>query len=40
MNDADLVILFAGTNDWGLSWSADLGNFTDRITTTFYGLCI
>lgn len=37
MNDADLIILFAGTNDWGLSWSADLGNFTNRTTTTFYG---
>lgn len=37
MNAADLVILFAGTNDWGLSWSAEVGSFTDRITTTFYG---
>lgn len=37
MDDADLIILFAGTNDWGLSWAADLGNFTDQVTTTYCG---
>ena len=37
MLEADLIIVFGGTNDWGLQWSNDVGTFADRTQTTFYG---
>lgn len=35
-NDADLIVVFGGTNDWGHG-SALIGTNADRDTTTFYG---
>lgn len=35
-NDADLVVVFGGTNDFGHS-DAPLGKLTDKTNTTFYG---
>jgi lysophospholipase L1-like esterase len=37
-NDADLVVVFGGINDY-LSNRAPLGVFADRVVTTFYGAC-
>lgn len=37
MSEADLVIVFGGTNDWGLQWSNEVGTFADRTQATFYG---
>lgn len=34
--DADIIVVFGGTNDWG-SGDAKLGNFESRDTYTFYG---
>lgn len=36
--DADAVIVFGGTNDFGHG-DAPIGSFTDREPTTFYGAC-
>ena len=37
-DDADLIIVFAGTNDFGHD-NAPIGNFNDRSNDTFYGAC-
>ncbi len=37
-DDADLVVVFGGTNDFGHG-NAMLGHFTDRTRETFYGAC-
>lgn len=37
-DDADIVVVFGGTNDYGHG-DAPLGNFTDRTPNTFYGAC-
>ncbi len=37
-NDADLVVVFGGTNDFGHG-DAPLGQMSDRTDTTFYGAC-
>lgn len=37
-DDADVVIVFGGTNDWGRG-DAPLGSFSDRTPDTFYGAC-
>ncbi len=36
--DADLVVVFGGTNDFGHG-DVSLGSFCDRENTTFYGAC-
>jgi lysophospholipase L1-like esterase len=36
--DADIVVLFGGTNDFGHG-DAPLGTFADRTPYTFYGAC-
>ena len=37
-DDADLVMVFAGTNDFGHD-NVPIGNFDDRSNSTFYGAC-
>lgn len=37
-DDADLVVVFGGTNDYGHG-DAPLGKFSDRTPETFYGAC-
>ena len=37
-NDADIVVVFGGTNDYGHG-DAPLGNFSDKTPETFYGAC-
>jgi lysophospholipase L1-like esterase len=37
-DDADLVVVFGGTNDFGHG-DAMFGHFTDRTNDTFYGAC-
>lgn len=37
-NDADLIVVFGGTNDYGHG-DAPLGHFEDRTPDTFYGAC-
>ncbi len=37
-DDADLVVVFGGTNDYGHG-SAPIGGFSDRTPDTFYGAC-
>lgn len=37
-NNADVVVVFGGTNDYGHG-DAGLGNFSDRTPNTFYGAC-
>jgi len=37
-DDADLVVVFGGTNDYGHG-DAPLGGFSDRTPDTFYGAC-
>ncbi len=37
-DDADVVVVFGGTNDFGHG-DAPLGNFEDRTPDTFYGAC-
>lgn len=37
-NDADIVVVFGGTNDYGHG-DALLGEFSDRTPDTFYGAC-
>lgn len=37
-DDADMVVVFGGTNDYGHG-NADLGEFSDRTADTFYGAC-
>lgn len=36
-NDADIITVFGGTNDWGLR--VPLGSMKDRTVDTFYGAC-
>ena len=38
MDDADVVVVFGGTNDYGHG-DAPLGSFADRTPDTFYGAC-
>lgn len=38
MEDADIVVVFGGTNDYGHG-DAPLGGFSDRTPDTFYGAC-
>jgi lysophospholipase L1-like esterase len=38
MEDADVVVVFGGTNDYGHG-DAKLGCFSDRTADTFYGAC-
>ncbi len=37
-DDADVVVVFGGTNDYGHG-DAELGTFADRTPDTFYGAC-
>jgi len=37
-DDADLIMVFAGTNDFGHD-NAPIGDFYDRTNATFYGAC-
>ena len=37
-DDADVVVVFGGTNDYGHG-DAPIGQFTDRTPDTFYGAC-
>ena len=37
-NDADAVVVFGGTNDFGHG-DAEIGSFDDRTPDTFYGAC-
>jgi len=37
-DDADIVVVFGGTNDFGHG-NAPIGQFTDRVNTTYYGAC-
>ncbi|MBR3961162.1 MAG: SGNH/GDSL hydrolase family protein [Clostridia bacterium] len=37
-DDADVIVVFGGTNDWG-EGDAELGNMEDRNPHTFYGAC-
>ncbi len=37
-DDADVVVVFGGTNDYGHG-SAPIGGFSDRTPDTFYGAC-
>lgn len=37
-DDADAVVVFGGTNDYGHG-DAPIGNFSDRTPDTFYGAC-
>lgn len=37
-DDADIVVVFGGTNDYGHG-DAELGTFADRTQDTFYGAC-
>lgn len=37
-DDADVVVVFGGTNDYGHG-DAPIGGFTDRTPDTFYGAC-
>ena len=36
-DDADLIIVFGGTNDYGISYTTDFGTPADTEKTTFYG---
>lgn len=36
--DADIIVVFGGTNDYGHG-DAPLGEFADRDSDTFYGAC-
>ena len=36
--DADIVVVFGGTNDFGHG-NAPIGQFSDRVNTTYYGAC-
>ena len=38
MGDADLILVFGGTNDFGAG-CAPIGSFEDRTSDTFYGAC-
>lgn len=38
MEDADMVVVFGGTNDYGHG-DAPIGGFSDRTPDTFYGAC-
>lgn len=38
MKDADAVVVFGGTNDYGHG-NAPIGTFSDRTPDTFYGAC-
>ena len=37
-NDADVVVVFGGTNDFGHG-NVPIGKFSDRVNTTYYGAC-
>ena len=37
-DDADVVVVFGGTNDYGHG-DAGIGSFSDRTPETFYGAC-
>ena len=37
-DDADVVVVFGGTNDFGHG-NAPIGEFSDRVDTTYYGAC-
>lgn len=37
-NDADVVVVFGGTNDYGHG-NAPMGSFADRTVDTYYGAC-
>ncbi|MBQ2956406.1 MAG: SGNH/GDSL hydrolase family protein [Clostridia bacterium] len=37
-DDADIVVVFGGTNDFGHG-NAPIGEFSDRVNTTYYGAC-
>ncbi len=37
-DDADVVVVFGGTNDFGHG-DAPIGEFSDRVNTTYYGAC-
>lgn len=37
-NDADIIVVFGGTNDYGHG-TAPIGQFCDRESSTFYGAC-
>lgn len=37
-DDADVVVVFGGTNDFGHG-NAPIGEFADRVNTTYYGAC-
>lgn len=37
-DDADVVVVFGGTNDYGHG-DAEIGSFSDRTPETFYGAC-
>ncbi len=37
-DDADIIVVFGGTNDYGHG-DAPIGGFSDRTPTTFYGAC-
>ncbi len=37
-DDADIVVVFGGTNDFGHG-NAPIGLFSDRVNTTYYGAC-
>ena len=37
-DDADIVVVFGGTNDFGHG-NAPIGQFSDRVNTTYYGAC-
>ena len=37
-DDADIVVVFGGTNDFGHG-NAPIGSFDDRVNTTYYGAC-
>ena len=37
-DDADIVVVFGGTNDYGHG-DAEIGSFSDRTPETFYGAC-
>ena len=38
MGDADAIVVFGGTNDYG-SGDSSIGEFSDRTPATFYGAC-
>lgn len=37
-DEADIVVVFGGTNDYGHG-NAPIGQFSDRVNTTYYGAC-